>query len=334
MDPAEVSIPPLKDLTIDNITENVNLINSQTPDPRLKYILERLVSHMHDFARETRLSTKEWMAGIEFLTAVGKKCTDVRQEFILLSDTLGLSLLVDSIDHPKKPSSTEGTVLGPYHTHDAQTQALGQSISGDPDGTPLLCLCTVHTTSGAPISDVKIDIWETDSKGSYDVQYEDYSGEKPDGRAVLRSNEEGVFWFKAIVPVPYSIPHDGPVGKMLGILGRHPWRPSHMHFMFEKGGFDHLITALYLRNDPYETSDAVFGVKESLMVDLGIVTPEQAKKYDIKEGAKLLTYDFVLMTDEETSELRDEEAKKAMEKLGRGDMRIVEGLPIPMEDVD
>jgi protocatechuate 3,4-dioxygenase beta subunit len=166
------------------------------------------------------------------------------QEFILLSDTLGLSLLVDSIDHPKPAASTEGTVLGPYHTHDAHDAATGTSISADPEGEPLLCLCTVKSTSGAPIQDAKIDIWETDSKGVYDVQYENYSGEKPDGRAVIRSDNEGVFWFKAIVPVPYCIPDDGPVGQMLRLLGRHPWRPSHMHFMFEKPGYDHLITCV------------------------------------------------------------------------------------------
>lgn len=257
----KVNVPILKDLTIDNITDNVHLINAQSSDARLKYVLERLVSHLHDFARETRLSTPEWMAGIEFLTSVGKKCTDVRQasilrfeteclianvllqqEFILLSDTLGLSLLVDSIDHPKPPASTEGTVLGPYHTHDAQEQSTGSSISADPAGEPLLCLCSVKSTDGKPIKDVKIDIWETDSKGSYDVQYEGYSGDRPDGRGIMRSDEEGVFWFKAIVPVPYRIPNDGPVGVMLEKLGRHPWRPSHMHFMFEKQGFDHLIT--------------------------------------------------------------------------------------------
>lgn len=328
----KVSVPVLKDLTIDNITENVHRINSQCSDARLRYILERLVSHLHDFARETRLSTPEWMAGIEFLTAVGKKCTDVRQEFILLSDTLGLSLLVDSIDHPKPPASTEGTVLGPYHTHDAPTQPLGQSISSDPSGAPLLCLCTIRDTSGSPIPDCKIDVWETDSKGAYDVQYENYNGDKADGRAVLKSDDEGVFWYKAIVPVPYRIPEDGPVGKMLRTLGRHAWRPSHMHFMFEKEGFDHLITALYLRNDPYETSDAVFGVKESLIVDLDTVTKEQAEKYGVDEGTKLLKYDFVLVSEEETRKLRDEEARKAMERLGRTDMKIIDGLPVP--DVD
>ncbi|KAJ4305358.1 hypothetical protein N0V90_000889 [Kalmusia sp. IMI 367209] len=329
---SKVDVPILKDLTIDNITENVHLINAQTPDNRLKYVLERLVSHMHDFARETRLSTNEWMAGIEFLTAVGKKCTDVRQEFILLSDTLGLSLLVDSIDHPKPPDSTEGTVLGPYHTVDAHSQSTGSSISADPDGEPLLCLCTIKSTTGAPIPDVKVDIWETDSHGSYDVQYETYSSENPNGRAIIRSDEDGVFWFKAIVPVPYRIPNDGPVGVMLEKLGRHPWRPSHMHFMFEKEGFDHLITALYLRGDPYETSDAVFGVKESLIVDLSTVNAQQAKTYGVKEGSKLLKYDFVLVTDEETRKLRDEEALKAMKKLGRERMMIINGQLVP--DVD
>ena len=164
-----------------------------------------------------------------------------KQEFILLSDILGLSILVDSIDHPKPPSSTEGTVLGPFHTHDAPSSSSGTNISGDPSGEPLLVLCTVKTTSGTPISGVKIDIWETDSHGKYDVQYEN-RGDKADGRAVITSDDQGVFWFKAIVPVPYPIPNDGPVGKLLEKLGRHCWRPSHMHFMFEKEGFDNLVT--------------------------------------------------------------------------------------------
>jgi protocatechuate 3,4-dioxygenase beta subunit len=243
MDPSEVNIPTLGELTIDNITENVHMINSQCEDPRMKYLLERLVSHVHDFARETRLSTDEWMAAIQFLTKVGQISSDVRQEFILLSDVIGLSLLVDSIDHPKPASSTEGTVLGPFHTHEAQLEANGGSLSHDPDGEPCLVLCTVKDTAGKPVHDVKIDIWETDSKGFYDVQYAERDG--PDGRAVMKSDEDGVFWFKAIVPVPYPIPHDGPVGQLLKKLKRHPYRPSHMHFMFEKPGFDHLITFVF-----------------------------------------------------------------------------------------
>lgn len=162
------------------------------------------------------------------------------QEFILLSDVIGLSLLVDSIDHPKPPASTEGTVLGPFHTHEAESEKNGGTISHDPDGEPCLVLCTVKDTAGKPIEDAKIDIWETDSKGFYDVQYAEREG--PDGRAVMKSDKDGIFWFNAIVPVPYPIPHDGPVGKLLKLLKRHPYRPSHMHFMFEKTGYDHLIT--------------------------------------------------------------------------------------------
>ena len=167
MDPSEVTVPPLKDLTIDNITDNVKLINSQCPDPRLKYILERLVQHVHDFARETRLSHEEWMSGLLFLTAVGQICTDVRQEFILLSDILGLSLLVDSIDHPKPPHSTEGTVLGPFHSHEAQALPNGTTIAHDPDGEPCLVLCTLKATDGTPVEGVKIDIWETGTYGTF-----------------------------------------------------------------------------------------------------------------------------------------------------------------------
>ncbi|KAH9877306.1 hypothetical protein IAQ61_002670 [Plenodomus lingam] len=327
---AASTVPELKNLTIDNITENVHRINSQCADPRLKYVMERLVSHLHDFARETRLSFDEWMAGIKFLTEVGQICTDVRQ-FILLSDIVGLSLLVDSIDHPKPPHSTEGTVLGPFHTHDASTLPAGAAISADSSGVPLLVLCTVKSTTGAPLSGVKIDVWETDSKGKYDVQYED-RGNNADGRAILVSDDAGVFWFKAIVPVPYPIPNDGPVGKLLEKLGRHCWRPSHMHFMFEKEGFDHLVTALYVRGSDYETTDAVFGVKDSLIVALESVTPELAKQYDVEEGTKLLKYDFILVTDDETKQLRHDEAVKAMKGLGGEGMLIVNGLPIP--DVD
>ncbi|KAJ9203111.1 hypothetical protein DTO166G4_5556 [Paecilomyces variotii] len=326
MDPSQVSIPPLKDLTIDNITENVILINSQCEDARMKYILERLVTHLHDFARETRLSTKEWMAGLLFLTEVGQICSDVRQEFILLSDVLGLSLLVDSIDHPKPAGSTDGTVLGPFHTHEAEEMVAGSALSQDPKGEPLLVLCTLKDTQGRPIPDCKIDIWETDSTGHYDVQYAERNG--PDGRCIMRSDKDGIFWFKAIKPVPYPIPHDGPVGRLLKKLHRHPYRPSHMHFMFEKPGYDHLITALYLRNDPYETSDAVFGVKDTLVVDLGKVDATLAKKYDMPEGSHLMTYDFVLVTEEESSNLRDQRSREALDKLGRK-VKIVNGLPIP-----
>jgi len=329
MDPTSINVPPMKDLTIDNITENTIVINSQSSDQRLTYVMERLVTHLHDFARETRLSTDEWMAALNFLVKVGQTSTDVRHEFILLSDILGLSLLVDAIDHPKPPASTEGSVLGPFHTHEAEDMKHGDSMSHDPQGEPCLVVCTIKDVKGNPIEGVKIDIWETDSTGHYDVQHADRDG--PDGRCVMKSDKDGIFWFNAIVPVPYPIPHDGPVGQLLELLKRHPWRPAHMHFMFEKPGWDHLITALYIRNDPYETSDAVFGVKQSLIVDFTAADAAIAKKYGVKEGTKVLQHDFVLVDEKETERLRDENALKALKALGRK-VKLLNHLPVP--DVD
>ncbi|KAK4077376.1 uncharacterized protein Triagg1_3708 [Trichoderma aggressivum f. europaeum] len=321
--------PLLLDLTIDNITENVVRINSQSSNARLNYLMERLVTHVHDFARETRLSTHEWMATIEFLTKTGQMCTDVRQEFILLSDILGLSMLVDSIDHPKPPNCTEGSVLGPFHTGDAPHLPIGSSMSTDAAGEPMLALCTVSDSSGRPISGVKVDIWETDSSGHYDVQYA--TRDSPSERCVMTSDVDGGFWFKAIKPVSYPIPDDGPVGKLLGLLNRHCWRPAHMHFMFEKQGLDPLITSkttLFIRGDKYETSDVVFGVKSSLIIDLGKVDEETAAKYGVPVGALLLRHSFVLASTEETEQLRDKNAMEAMERLGLKS-KLIDHLPVP-----
>ncbi|KAL4919696.1 Intradiol ring-cleavage dioxygenase [Aspergillus aurantiobrunneus] len=323
------TLPPMKDLTTENITENVHLVNSQCTDPRLRYLLHRIVTHLHTFCLETRLSTEEWQAGITFLTEIGQISDDLRHEMILLSDTLGVSSLVDSINHPRQPPATEGTVLGPFHTHDAEDMSHGAVLHSDPDATKLLVVASIRDNEGQPVSDVKVDVWEGDSKGFYDVQNPNRTG--PDGRGVLRSDDEGMFFFQAIVPVPYPIPMDGPVGKMLTALGRHPNRPGHVHFMLDKPGYDLLITALYPRGDPYETSDPVFGVKESLVVDLSTVEDEEmAKKYGVKVGTKLLKHDFVLLTEQQARELRKKNAIEAMEKQGR---KVVfhNDLPIPAD---
>ncbi|KAI5364016.1 Putative intradiol ring-cleavage dioxygenase, catechol dioxygenase [Septoria linicola] len=312
--PIPKEIPPMKDLTTDNITENVVTLNNLCSDPRTKFIFERLVHHLHDFARETQLTSEEWMTGIKFLTAVGQISDDLRAEMILLSDTLGLSLLMDSIDHPRIGKATEGTVLGPFHTADAPVTENGYVLHDDPGAERLFCLCTVKDTSGRPLPNVQCDVWEGDSHGFYDVQ--NPKREHPDGRAVLRSDAEGIFYFTAVVPVPYPIPDDGPVGKMLRMLNRHPNRPGHVHFMLETPGFDKLVTALYPRGDPYETSDPVFGVKDSLIVDLGTVDGAVAKKYGVDVGTKLLTYDFVLASDEEAAGLRKEKRAEAAKKSG------------------
>ncbi|KAI9374189.1 Intradiol ring-cleavage dioxygenase [Aspergillus egyptiacus] len=331
MPPTEIptSLPPMKDLTTENLTENVHIVNSQCSDPRLRYLLHQVVSHLHTFCLETRLSSEEWAAGVKFLTEIGQISDDLRHEMILLSDTLGVSSLVDAINHPRQPPATEGTVLGPFHTHDAEEMDAGAVLHSDPDAERLFVLCSIKDTAGNPIPGVKVDVWEGDSKGFYDVQNPNRTG--PDGRGVLRSDEQGMFWFNAIVPVPYPIPMDGPVGKMLKALGRHPNRPGHVHFMLDKEGFDLLITALYPRGDPYETSDPVFGVKESLVVDLGTVEDEEmAAKYGTKVGTRLLRYDFVLLTDKEARELRRKNAVEAMEKQGR---KVVfhNDLPIPAD---
>ena len=236
---------------------------------------------------------------------------------------------MDAIDHPKPSHSTEGSVLGPFHSHEAPDMAHGHTMSHDPSGEPCLVLCTIKDSHGNPVPDAKIDIWETDSSGHYDVQYADREG--PDGRCVMKSDQDGNFWFKAIKPVSYPIPHDGPVGKLLEKLHRHSFRPAHMHFMFEKAGYDHLITALYTRGDPYETSDAVFGVKESLLIDFHPADKTIVKEYSVAVGSAVLKHDFVLVSDKEASDLRAERSKKALAELGRK-VRLIDGLPVP--DVD
>ncbi|RMZ76897.1 hypothetical protein DV738_g4761, partial [Chaetothyriales sp. CBS 135597] len=319
-------LPVMTKLTMDNITDNVVLMNSLNPDPRLKFILERVVVHLHEFIRDTRLTHRELMAGLQFLTEVGK---GGQEEFILLTDILGLSMLIDSIESPKLPGATQGTVLGPFHTHDVEDKAMGSLLTSDVNGEPVLALCTVKDLRGKPIAGVKVDIWEADSTGHYDMQYPDRDG--PDGRCVMRTDENGFFWFKAIVPVPYPIPAEGAAGQLMKKLGRHCWRPAHIHFMLEKPAYDRLITSLYFRNDPYTTTDPVFGVKEGLIVDLEKADKKTAEKYGVKEGTALLVYNFILVSEQDAIDLRAKQTKQAFDKLGKR-AKIVDGLPVP--DVD
>lgn len=315
----------MQDLTDENITPNVIINNSNAP-PRLKFTLSSLVTHLHDFARETRLTTEEWMAGIEFLTAAGEMCSDTRQEFILLSDILGLSTLVESINHPKPPGATEGTVLGPFHTHDAKEKELGESIASPGKGEVCLVRGTVRDMQGNAIVGAKIDIWETDDTGHYDTQYDGRAG--PDCRGIITSDKSGKFWFKAVKPVPYPIPLDGPTGVLLRVCNRHGYRPSHMHFLITAPGYDTLVTALYTRGDPYEASDAVFGVKSSLVVDFTRIEDEKVlKAYGLQIGAWGLEYDFVLLSDKEAKEYKEKKVAEALEKA-KSRARILDGLPV------
>ncbi|PNP44362.1 hypothetical protein TGAMA5MH_03968 [Trichoderma gamsii] len=192
----------------------------------------------------------------------------------------------------------------------------GDDIGTDPDGIPMLVHCTIKDLHGKPVQNMQVDVWESDSKGFYDVQYN--NRENPHGRAVLKTDANGQVWFKAIVPVAYPVPTDGPVGDFLRAMGRHPYRPAHVHFMFDKPGYDHLITALTIRGDRFESHDPVFGVKKSLIVDIKQVTSESmAEKCGAPLGMKLLEHEFVVVTNAEATKLRREKAQEIMGHGGR-----------------
>ncbi|WP_431273975.1 intradiol ring-cleavage dioxygenase [Variovorax ureilyticus] len=253
----------MRNINENTITPAVLERMAECPDARLKEIMSALVRHMHDFAREVKLTEAEWAAGIEFLTATGQKCTDKRQEFILLSDTLGLSMLVVALNHAKSAQATEATVFGPFHVPGAPKLALGDDISGGAAGEPLFVNATVRGRDGEPVADAQVDVWEADAEGFYDVQRAGL--DRPQGRAVFRTDANGRLWFRGVMPVAYPIPTDGPVGTMLKATKRHPWRPAHVHFMIQAPGYETLITHVFRGDDPYLDSDAVFGVRNSLI---------------------------------------------------------------------
>ncbi|SCK39049.1 hydroxyquinol 1,2-dioxygenase [Variovorax sp. HW608] len=253
----------MRNINENTITAAVLDRMAECPSPRLKEIMSALVRHMHDFAREVKLTEAEWAAGIDFLTATGHKCSDKRQEFILLSDTLGLSMLVVALNHAKSAEATEATVFGPFHVQGAPQLALGDDISGGAKGEPLFVNATVRGRDGEPVADAVVDVWEADAEGFYDVQRAGL--DRPQGRAVFRTDAKGRLWFRGVMPVAYPIPTDGPVGVMLKATKRHPWRPAHVHFMIQAPGYETLITHVFRGDDPYLDSDAVFGVRSSLI---------------------------------------------------------------------
>ena len=255
----------MRNINEHTITEAVLARMADCPDARLKTILNALVTHLHDFAREVKLTEAEWMRGIEFLTATGQQCTDKRQEFILLSDTLGLSTLTVAMNHATSPQATEATVFGPFHVPGAPELPLGADISGGAKGEPLFVTATVRGVNGEPVAHAQVDVWEADAEGFYDLQRTDLANVQ--GRAVLRTDQEGRLFFKGVLPVAYPIPTDGPVGDMLEATSRHPWRPAHVHFMIEAPGYQTLITHVFVDGDRYLDSDAVFGVRSSLIGD-------------------------------------------------------------------
>jgi protocatechuate 3,4-dioxygenase beta subunit len=253
----------MRNVTAENLTEAVVATTAPQTDARTREIVASLVRHLHAFVREIELQPDEWMAGIEFLTATGRKCDALRQEFILLSDVLGVSMLVDALSNRKPGGATESTVLGPFFTNDAPDVARHESIATPGKGERLVVSGRVTDTAGKPVSGAVLEVWEADGDGLYDTQYE--SRERPDCRGRVRAAADGSFAFEAVVPVSYSIPTDGPVGALLLRLGRQTFRPAHVHFTVSAPGYVPVTTMIYVAGDPFLDSDPIFGVKASLV---------------------------------------------------------------------
>lgn len=272
----------MQDFDSDGLTRAVVESFARTADPRLKEIMGALVRHLHAFAREVRLTEAEWAKGIDFLTATGHMCSGMRQEFILLSDVLGLSMLTVALNNDKPPGCTEATVFGPFHVPDAPQYDNGADVASGASGRPCVVRGHVRGLDGEAIAGARLEVWQADDEGLYDVQKPGL--DHAQGRGVLHTRADGSFDFRSIVAEAYPIPTDGPVGRMLEACGRSPWRPAHLHFMIKAAGYQALITHVFRRGDQYLQADPVFGVRPSLVADW--VT--QA------DGMGALAFDFVL----------------------------------------
>jgi hydroxyquinol 1,2-dioxygenase len=255
----------MRNLDEDNITRAVIGMHASAPNARLREIMTGLVQHLHAFAREASLTEAEWFQGIRFLTEIGHITSDKRQEFILLSDTLGLSTLVTALNNKKPIGCTEATVFGPFHVENSPLVELGGDVANGAQGEPCFVRGVVVGLDDRPVPHAELQVWQADEAGYYDVQYGD--GAPHRARATLNADAAGLFDFKTIRAEAYPIPHDGPVGAMLAALGRHPWRPAHLHFMITAPGYERLITHVFRNGDRYLDSDAVFGVRSSLIAD-------------------------------------------------------------------
>lgn len=266
--------------------ETVNSRMGDQTDARLAIVMSSLVRHLHDFITDVGLTQQEWEYAIDFLTRTGQICSGERQEFILLSDTLGVSMLVDAINNRRPEPATENTVFGPFHVADAPIRAMGDTISLDGKGESCLFEGRVLNLNGTPIEGAMVDVWCDNADGFYDVQQ---PGIQPkwNNRGRFVTGADGAYVFRGVKPVSYPIPDDGPVGQMLGLLGRHPYRPAHMHYLITAPGFQKLVTHTFVGGDDYLASDAVFGVKDTLIAP-----------YERVEGGDTLwhsPFDFVLV---------------------------------------
>lgn len=264
-------------------------------DTRLKQVMESAVRHLHAFIKEVEPSMEEWMAAIQFLTRTGQICDDKRQEWILLSDTLGVSMLCETINHRAVDGRTESTVLGPFHVRGAPLLPQGANISRDGKGVPCVVSGRVLDVDGRPIAGAELDVWQTSEDGFYDIQQ---PGVQPEGnlRGRFQTDAEGRFWFVTVKPCSYPIPTDGPVGYLLNATGRHPYRPAHIHFIIGAPGHHPVTTHLFVEGDSYLDSDAVFGVKQSLIERfVEVHDPAEARRFGVAAPFWRVGHDFALM---------------------------------------
>jgi hydroxyquinol 1,2-dioxygenase len=276
------------------LTDAVIARLSDDTDPRFRQVMESLIRHTHDFIRDVELTEGEWFEAIRFLTATGQKSDDKRQEFILLSDVLGVSMLVDAINHRREAGATESTVLGPFFVHGAPLLDNGDDMAAGWTGDPTFVSGRVLSTSGEPIGGATIDLWQSNSEGWYDVQLADTGGKQL--RGTLKSDSDGRYWFRTILPTSYPVPTDGPVGQVLSRMGRHAMRPAHLHFMIAAPGFETTVTHLFVKGDKYLESDTVFGVKDSLVVDFKRSdSATEARALGLTAPFFTASYDFTLL---------------------------------------
>ncbi len=283
----------MRNFTETNLTDAVLAKLDSAPSPRFRQVMSSVIRHLHACVREVELTEEEWFAAIQFLTAVGKKCDDKRQEFILLSDTLGASMLVDTINHHTPAGATESTVLGPFHVPGAPKVANGANVAAGFAGEPTLFTGRVVTMDGKPIAGAQLDVWQADAEGLYDVQRANLNGKQL--RGIVRTNAQGKFWFWTVRPTAYPVPTDGPVGQMLLNMGRHPYRPAHIHALVTAPGYEPLTTHVFAEGDQYLDSDAVFGVKDSLVVKFTRHEPGTGSDgTEMKQPYFTVAYDFGL----------------------------------------
>ncbi len=277
----------------DDITAEALRRLEGTPDPRLRRIMTSLVTHLHRFVKDVELTEDEWAEAIRFLTDTGHRCSDRRQEFILLSDTLGVSMVVDLINHCRE-GATESTVFGPFHRDGAPRMPYGGNIALGDSGMPTFVEGRVLDVDGRPIAGAELDVWQTDSSGLYDSQTAEPDDLHMRGR--FRTAADGRFLIRTVRPVHYQIPSDGPVGRMLRATGRHPWRPAHIHFVVSADGFEPVTTHIFDAADPYLTSDAVFAVKESLICTFveHQTRDDEARRLGVEPPFCVAPFDFVL----------------------------------------